>query len=161
LDEAAAYVWSVEQGAPDEARYNKAMPILHAASENAITPDDVSEFDELQTKIVTDDILKMTSLMQHVETLIYAGTEQHTDRKGETREIPIRPDAVAKLGHLYIAAANVRANRAGLATTISETRATIDKREAGVNVHLLLQDEEATRAAHILTAKMFAPKGEK
>ncbi len=120
IESAANFARSVESGEqPDEKRFEFAMGIFNAAAQQ---PTEEIELAEAQAQIVADDLRRTTRLAEHLEKLIFSGVENHTDRRGDSSVIPMRPDALAKLGNLYLGALNVRANRAGIATNISERR---------------------------------------
>jgi hypothetical protein len=76
----------------------------------------------LQERIIAQDIVKTTKLMERVEAIIEGGEETHVNRRGKASKVPLRVDSLSKLGNLYLALANVRAVRAGIATQIHETR---------------------------------------
>jgi hypothetical protein len=158
LDKAEQWVRDVPQGTASAKNWSDFMGIIKAGS---ITPETSGFNNELQAEIVAEDIDKIGRLMSHVEKLIFAGTEEHTNRRNETSTIPMRPDALVKLGHLYLAAGAARAARAGIASSISATRSDITKREKNLTVSLLFQDKEAVAAAMLLTNKMAAQYVEK
>ncbi len=125
IESAANFARSVESGeAPDNKRFRFAMGIFNAAAQQEEKPQAPEEIElaQVQAHIVTDDLERTTRLAEHLEKMIFAGLENHTDRKGDSSVVPMRPDALAKLGNLYLGALNVRANRAGIATNISERR---------------------------------------
>ncbi len=104
----------------DQKQLSNAMTIL-----SNVPQSEFDELDEVQKYIVRDDIARLSKLMEHVEAEIYSGVENHTNRKGESGEIPLRADSFAKLGNLFIAASTARAARAGIAEKLRiETRAT-------------------------------------
>ncbi len=76
----------------------------------------------LQERVIAQDVVKTTELMERVEGMITRGEENHVDRKGKPRVVPMRVDSLSKLGHLYVTLSNLRASRAGIATQIHETR---------------------------------------
>jgi hypothetical protein len=158
VDELTRNVESIAHGGATEGT-NRAMSILNAAG--SITSETSDFNNDLQAEIIAEDLEKIGRLMAHVETLIFAGTEEHTNRKGETATIPMRPDALAKMGNLYLSASAARASRAGIATSISRTHSDITKREKNLNVSLILEDEEARAAMITLTNKMFGTSGQK
>jgi hypothetical protein len=120
IESAASFARIVENGeTPDQRRFEFAMGIFNAAAEQS--PEEI-QLAQAQAHIVTDDLERTTKLADHLEKIIFAGLENHTDRRGDSSVIPMRPDALAKLGNLYLGALNVRANRAGIATSISERR---------------------------------------
>jgi hypothetical protein len=130
IESAANFARSVENGEqPDEKRFLFAMGIFNAAAQQdeqpqewqAQAPEEM-QLAEVQAQIVADDLTRTTRLAEHLEKLIFDGVENHTDRRGDSSIIPMRPDALSKLGNLYLGALNVRANRAGIATSISERR---------------------------------------
>lgn len=127
IEAAADFARQVERGtAPEEQRFSFAMGILNAAADQS-----GDELAKVQAQIVTDDLTRTTALVDHLETLIFSGVENHVSRKGEASVVPMRPDSLAKLGNLYLSALNVRANRAGIATTISERREIDDGKSVG------------------------------
>lgn len=119
IEGAASFARSVESGEPtDQKRFLFAMGIFNAAANQS--PEELLA--QAQAQIVADDLERTTRLANHLEAMIFAGVENHVNRKGEATVTPMRPDSLAKLGNLYLGALNVRANRAGIATTISERR---------------------------------------
>jgi hypothetical protein len=117
---AAATVW-LQNG--EDGDYNDAMKTLSNVPDDAA----LDALDSVQVEIIRDDLTSLSRLMNHVATLIYSGVENHTNRRGESSEIPLRADSLSKLGNLYIAASAARANRAGIATKIHETRPRSDE----------------------------------
>lgn len=123
IESAATFARTVESGAPtDEKGFRFAMGIFNAAAQQEAEAPEEIELAQVQAQIVADDLTRTTRLAEHLEKMIFAGVENHTDRKGDSSVIPMRPDSLAKLGNLYLGALNVRANRAGIATSISERR---------------------------------------
>jgi hypothetical protein len=125
IEGAANFARSVESGEqPDERRFEFAMGIFNAAAQQEEKPQPTEEIElaEVQAQIVADDLRKTTRLAEHLEKMIFDGVENHVNRKGEASAVPMRPDSLSKLGNLYLGALNVRANRAGIATSISERR---------------------------------------
>jgi hypothetical protein len=129
IESAANFARSVESGEqPDQKGFVFAMGILNAAAQQEETPQAPEEIElaQIQAQIVANDLERTTRLANHLEAMIFAGVEnhvnRHVNRKGEATVTPMRPDSLAKLGNLYLGALNVRANRAGIATSISERR---------------------------------------
>jgi hypothetical protein len=107
----------------DETAYSDAMKTL------SNVPDDqaLDALDEVQAAIIRDDLTRLSNLLDFVEKKIYSGVENHTNRRGESSQVEMRADSLAKLGNLFIAASAARANRAGIATKIHETRSSADE----------------------------------
>ena len=130
IEAATIYAHDLESGTPpDEKRFLFAMGIFNAAADQA--PDEPTPLAKAQAQIIADDLARTSKLVDHLETLIFSGEENHVNRKGEASVTPMRPDSLAKLGNLYLSALNVRANRAGIATTISERQEVEGKRSVG------------------------------
>jgi hypothetical protein len=88
-----------------------------AATVPAAPPANV-EFAQAQAHVVTTDLVTATALLEIVTAHLTSGEESHTDRRGHSSQIPLRPDAIAKLVNAFCALSNLRANRAGIATQI-------------------------------------------
>lgn len=86
---------------------------------NNVSTDEETELDTVQRRLVADDITRLTKLAEKVTNLLFSDEENFTDRRGNSRTIPQRPDATSKLGNLLIAALNARSARAGIATSIT------------------------------------------
>ncbi len=104
-----------------------AMTTLSAAAQmvpseinTEATTDEV--FAEIQSQIVRDDLTTTTEILAVIREKILSGLENQTDRFGVSSQIPMRPDALNKLVNAWATVANVRANRAGIATQITERR---------------------------------------
>jgi hypothetical protein len=141
---ASEWLNGLEEGRPDERKWSAAMQIFEAAEGAAIVEAQVQAADQdgseltaallqeearhlpsgasLQEKLIVQDIVKTTKLMERVEGMIERGEENHINRRGEASKVPLRVDSLSKLGNLYVTLANVRAVRAGIATQIHETR---------------------------------------
>ncbi len=116
---------AVETG--DTARFNQGMKTLSAAQNlpptlPAAPAEEGDIFAQIQAKIVRDDLETTTEMMEFLRAEIMSGEENFTNRRGESSRIPTRPDGLNKLVNAYATLSNLRANRAGLATTILESR---------------------------------------
>ncbi len=90
-----------------------------AATVPATPPANVEvEFAQAQAHIVKTDLITATTLLEIVTAQLMSGEESHADRRGNVSQIPLRPDAIAKLVNAFCALSNLRANRAGIATQI-------------------------------------------
>ncbi len=100
-----------------------AMTTLSAAAQMLPSEAKTDEvFAEIQAQIVGDDLKTTTEILAVIREKILSEKENHTDRFGVSNQIPMRPDALNKLVNAWATVANVRANRAGIATSISERR---------------------------------------
>ncbi len=141
---AAEWLNGLEEGRPDERKWSAIVQIFEAAEGAAIVqaqaqaaaqdgheltaeflkaqarqlPSDAS----LQERVIAQDVVKTTELMERVEGMITRGEENHVNRRGEASVVPMRVDSLSKLGNLYVTLSNLRASRAGIATEIHETR---------------------------------------
>lgn len=163
LDDAALWIEGKEGGTADAGRFNDAMNIITATNEIAsepkraalsseifeglTVPDDAS----LQERVTAQDVTRATALIERVESIIESGEENHVDRLGVVSKVPLRVDSFSKLGHLWIALSNLRAARAGLATTITEQREVKPDKMSFADVS---HDPEAMAAVLLLTERM-------
>lgn len=107
--------------------FDEAMKTLSAAAQMQPAQPDTQGatddvFAEIQTQIVGADLKTTTDILAVIEAQILSGRENYTDRHGLSSQVPMRPDALGKLVSAWATVANVRANRAGLATQITEKR---------------------------------------
>ena len=145
IEAASDYAQDVQSGTmPDQRKFLFAMGIFNAAADQS--PDDETTLAKAQAQIVADDLGRTTRLVDHLEKMIFEGVENHVNRKGEASVTPMRPDSLAKLGNLYLGALNVRANRAGIATSISESHATENAGSVGDMFTKALRDINAKTA---------------
>ncbi len=129
IDEALNSLKSVLESpsGTEQPDFADAMKTLSAAAQMLPTESDAQAtndevFAEIQAQIVGDDLKTTTEILAVIREKILSGQENHTDRFGVSSQIPIRPDALGKLVNAWATVANVRANRAGIATQITERR---------------------------------------
>ena len=152
----------VETGEP--AKYNQCMKTLCAldrlptatAATHALT-------EELNDRILADDLNTMSALVEIIKSQIVEGMENTTTRRGEPLEIAMRGETLAKLTRALVMAANFRSMRANQMLDLIAARATPEERES-------LRDglREAMRAegytmpsGHTLDELHAAQRGEK
>lgn len=113
----------------DPAQFNDAMKIL-AASENisplerlpAASDAEAMLTEEVLLRILADDLQTATGLIEIIKGQILEGVENTTNRRGESLEIAMRGDTLAKLSAAWATVSNVRSNRAGQVAALLEKR---------------------------------------
>jgi hypothetical protein len=164
LNNCGAWLDSVGSGQPQKERFVNAMKTLdilatapEILSSELLSGVEIPEDATLQQRVVMADVVKATALMERIETMIASAEENYVNRHGETSVIPMRVDSTAKLLHAWTRLADVRATRSGVATSITESRAKVEKSEK-LDVSVLLSDPASAEAAHILTERMAAQR---
>ena len=119
----------VETGEPS--KYNGAMRTLCALDRlpTASSATDALK-SELAERILTDDLNGATGLLEIIKAQIMEGVENTTNRRGETLEIAMRSDTIAKLARAYVIVAGFRAQRAGEMLDLIAANATPEERKS-------------------------------
>jgi hypothetical protein len=143
FEQAGRWVEGFERGQAEVKDLNEAMRIIEAGGSVGMVPQDEPARDEtgkaplssetfenlrvspdasLQERVIAQDVVRSTRLIEKVESLLAGGVENHVNRLGDVQVVPLRVDSWAKLAHLWVALANLRAARSGVATSIHEQR---------------------------------------
>ena len=110
--------------------FNEAMKTLAVAQH--INPLDrlpsASDAREMLTEdvliqILADDVQTSTGLVEIIKAQILAGMENTTNRRGESLEVAMRADSLARLVSAWATVSNVRSNRAAQVAALLEKRA--------------------------------------
>jgi hypothetical protein len=132
-------------------------PAREALTNDILKDARISDDATLQERVIASDISRASDLMSKIELIIDSGEENHVNRKGAAQIVPLRVDSASKLLHCWIALANVRAVRCGVATSIRETREASETRQS-VSVQAVMNDPAAMAAAMTLTNALFGTK---
>ena len=118
----------VETG--DNAHYNAGMKTLCALSR---LPDAATATaalsSELGDRILAADLNDSSALLEIIKAQILVGMENTTNRRGESIEIALRSDSLAKLARAFVTVAAFRADRANQMLDLIAARATPEERE--------------------------------
>lgn len=79
--------------------------------------------EEVLLRILADDLQTSTGLVEIIKAQILEGVENTTNRRGESLEIAMRGDTLAKLSAAWATVSNVRTNRAAQVAQLLEKRA--------------------------------------
>ena len=122
----------VETGEPSH--YNAGMKTLCALERlpDAATATGALS-SELGDRILVADLNDSSALLEIIKAQILVGMENTTNRRGESIEIALRSDSLAKLARAFVTVAAFRADRAGQMQELLAARATPEERQSAAD----------------------------
>jgi len=135
----------------DPAQFNDAMKTLAVAQHispldrlPAASDAEAMLTEELLLRILADDLQTATGLIEIIKAQILEGVENMTNRRGESLEVAMRGETLAKLSGAWVTISNVRSNRAQQAAQLLEKRAQTEPKSIGD-----MLSEKMIREGHI------------